>query len=38
MKSNYVTPQVIFNVFNEDVITASTPETYDGFDRAWITD
>ena len=38
MKSNYVTPQVILNVFNEDVITASTPETYDGFDRAWITD
>ena len=36
MKSNYVTPQVILKVFNEDVITASTPETIVGFEKAWI--
>lgn len=38
MKSNYVTPQVIFTTFNEDVITASIPETTDGFNKDWITD
>ncbi len=37
MKSNYVTPKVIFNVFTKDVITASNPtETVEGFDKAWI--
>ena len=37
MKSNYVPPQVIVNVFYEDAITTSTPEAKDGFDRNWIT-
>lgn len=36
MKSNYVTPKVIVNVYYEDVITASTPETMEGFDMDWL--
>ena len=36
MKSNYAPPKVIVNVFYEDVITASTPETTEGFEKAWI--
>ena len=36
MKSNYVPPKVIVNVFYEDVITASTPERTAGFDTNWI--
>ena len=36
MKSNYVTPKVIVKVFYKDVITASTPETTEGFDKAWL--
>ena len=35
MKSNYVTPQVIVNVFYEDVITAS-PEITEEFDKDWL--
>ena len=38
MKSNYVTPKVMVNVFYEDVITASTPEATGEFDKQWITD
>ena len=38
MKSNYVTPKVIVKVFYEDVITASIPETTEGFDKAWLTE
>lgn len=36
MKNNYETPRVIVNVFYEDVITTSTPETTEGFEKAWL--
>lgn len=35
MKSNYVTPQVTFTTFDEDVVTASV---FEGFDKDWIED
>lgn len=36
MKNNYETPQVIVNVFYEDVITTSIPEATQEFDKAWL--
>ena len=36
MKRNYVAPQISLCRMYADVITASTPETYEGFDKNWI--
>ena len=39
MKSNYETPKLILKVFDQDVITTSTPEDFEAladFDAAWL--
>lgn len=36
MKSNYAPPKVIVKIYYEDIITASTPETTEGFDKDWL--
>ena len=36
MKSNYAPPKVIIKVCYRDIITASAPETKDGFDKNWL--
>ena len=36
MKRNYVTPKVMVKVIYKDVITASTPEATEGFDKNWL--
>ena len=36
MKSNYVAPKIALLLIEDDAIRTSTPETYDGFDKGWI--
>ena len=38
MKRNYVAPTIALLLVQDDAIRTSTPETYEGFDKAWITD
>ena len=38
MKETYVTPIVTVSFIYEDIVTASIPETTEGFDRAWLTE
>ena len=38
MKRNYLTPQVILKVYDQDVITTSTPETTAVFEELWLED
>lgn len=36
MKSNYVAPTIALLLVQDDAIRTSNPETYDGFDKGWI--